>query len=83
MSKPKVPVTGGTPPLAAEAGERIFTIPEAAAQLGIHERTVRAAIKSGELEAFLPRGKTDPRRAGPGLGWRIRSRDLHTWFFGA
>jgi excisionase family DNA binding protein len=59
-----------------------LTIPQAAALLKIGQRTVRDAIRSGELPAFLPRGKTDPRRTGPHGGWRIWQDDLQRWYFG-
>jgi excisionase family DNA binding protein len=81
--KEPVPVTEGTPPMLAEQGQVVYTIAEAAKQLGINPVTVREAIVSGELKAFLPLGKKDPRRTGPGLGWRIKREELQKWYFGS
>lgn len=64
-----------------EDGDPELTVLEAAKLMNLHHRTIRNAIRAGELEAFIPRGK-DPRRTGRGLGYRIRQSRLQTWFFG-
>lgn len=59
----------------------ILTLDEAAHAVHLSEDTLRRAIKSGELHAFIPRGRT-PARAGRGMGYRIFRRELSRWYFG-
>lgn len=79
--KADLSIPSTTPPLLAEAGVGIYTIESLAEALGIHVRTVREAIQSGELKAFIPFGK-QPDKTGPGLGYRIRQQDAMRWYFG-
>ena len=59
-----------------------LTIPEAAKLLRLGQDTIRLAITSGQLPAFIPGGR-EPRRAGRGVGYRIRKEDLQRWYFGS
>lgn len=59
----------------------LLDIRTACAALGVSDDTVRGAIRSGELRAYIPRGKA-PGRAGR-LGYRILKRDLERWYFRA
>lgn len=58
----------------------VLTLAEAAAALSTSGATLRAAIKAGDLAAFIPRGR-DPRRAGRAMGYRIHKADLQRWYF--
>ncbi len=58
-----------------------LTLQEAARAVAMDERTLRRAIRRGELPAFLPRGR-EPLRVGRGQGYRISREDLQTWYFG-
>lgn len=51
------------------------TVREAATLLGVSDRTVRAAIKRGELRAYVPSGRRAPGR----LGYRLRRADVLSW----
>lgn len=53
----------------------------AANAVEMHPMTLRQAIRKGELEAFIPRGRV-PLRAGPGQGYRITRESLTKWYFG-
>jgi len=66
------------PPI--EDGEYL-SLKEAAKLIGVHQATIREAVKSGELPSFIPRGRA-PLRAGPGHGYRIKRQDLQEWYFG-
>lgn len=57
-----------------------LTLKEAAAAVEMTEPTLRKAIKEGELEAYIPRGR-DPLRAGRGQGYRIKRVNLQAWYF--
>lgn len=70
-----------TPPLFEGIAD-ILTITEAATALAVNPRTIRNAIKSGELPATIIGGRS-PLRSGRGLGYRIRREDLQAWYFGA
>lgn len=59
----------------------VLTLEEAARAVGMTQATLRAGIKKGKLRAFLPRGVTDPLRAGRGQGYRITGPDLESWYF--
>lgn len=61
--------------------DEILTIPEAAEMCRLHPRTIRSAITSGRLRAFVIGGRP-PLQSGAGLGYRIRKRDLQAWYFG-
>lgn len=57
----------------------LMTLAEASAAIEMSIPTMRVAIKRGELEAFIPRGR-EPLRAGRGQGYRI-TRDALTRFY--
>lgn len=59
----------------------LVSIKEAAEATRLSELTIRNAIRSGELEAHVIAGR-DPRKAGRGLGYRIRRDHLQAWYFG-
>ena len=59
----------------------VLSIRQAGKAVGLNPRTIRLAIKSGELAAFVIGGR-DPIRSGRGLGYRIKRADLHAWYFG-
>jgi hypothetical protein len=59
----------------------LMTLKEAAAAVEMTELTLRTAIKRGELEAFIPRGR-DASRAGRGQGYRITREALRAYYFG-
>ncbi len=58
-----------------------LTLQEAADAVRMDHRTLRRAIRRGELIAYIPRGR-DPLRAGRGQGYRIQRQDLQDWYFG-
>jgi excisionase family DNA binding protein len=45
MSKPKAKATRGNPP------KKMLTVPEAARLIGIDPRTLRAAVRNGQVKA--------------------------------
>lgn len=51
-----------------------YTIPEAAAAVGVSERTIRDAIKGGDLAALRPRVNGRPLRSV-----RIDATELLAW----
>jgi excisionase family DNA binding protein len=53
---------------------KLLTVREVAAYLGTHPQTIYALIRTGELEAFQPRG---PRHA-----LRVSEEKLHEWLGG-
>ncbi len=57
-----------------------LTLAEAAAAVEMTVPTLRKAIKAGELEAFIPRGR-DPLHAGRGQGYRITREALTRYYF--
>lgn len=59
----------------------LLSLREAALAVKMTVPTLRKAIKRGELDAFIPRGR-DPLRAGPRLGYRIKREKLAEWYFG-
>lgn len=59
----------------------LLSVSEAAEVVLVSTQTIRAAIRKGELEAFIPRGR-QPKKAGPGMGYRIAKSDLQAWYFG-
>jgi len=67
-------------PLTLDDLADVLTLKEAADAVGMTETTLRVNIKSGELRAFLPRGK-DPKHAGRGQGYRIEKTALEAWYF--
>jgi len=58
----------------------LLTLRDAAEAVRMTVLTMRRAVKSGDLPAFIPRGR-DPIRAGRGQGYRIRREDLQAWYF--
>lgn len=64
-----------------ELVEDLYDLAGAAKAVQMSVPTLRTAIRRGELEAFIPRGK-DPLRAGPGHGYRITRQALASWYFG-
>lgn len=58
----------------------LMTLAQAAEAVRMSVPAVRAAVKSGDLPAFIPRGR-DPLRAGRGQGYRIKREDLQRWYF--
>lgn len=61
----------------------LVTIREAAAATRLSEKTIRHAIVSEALRAFIPGKPRSPLRAGRGNGYRIHRADLQQWFFAA
>jgi excisionase family DNA binding protein len=61
--------------------QELYTVAQAAAALHIAENTVKRAIKSGALPAFIP-GSRSNISPGRGFGYRIKAADLQTWYFG-
>jgi len=68
------------PPLLEGLPEEL-SIVEAATALNMHHRTIRRAIRSGEIPAHVIGGR-DPLRSGRGMGYRIKREDLQRWYFG-
>lgn len=58
----------------------LMTLREAAEAVRMGVPALRAAVKAGDLPAFIPRGR-DPLKAGRGQGYRIRREDLQKWYF--
>ena len=58
----------------------LVSLPAAARACHMTQATLRAAIKAGELAAFIPRGR-EPGNAGRGQGYRITRADLTHWYF--
>lgn len=57
------------------AADRIaYTIPEAAEAVGLSERTIRDAIRAGDLAALRPRVNGRPIRSV-----RVEAAELHAW----
>lgn len=69
-----------TPPILEGVAD-VMTIPEAAKACGVSPRTIRKAIRTGELEATVIGGR-EPIRSGRGLGYRITREALQRWYFG-
>ena len=67
-------------PLRLEDLPDLLTLREASVATGFTVATLRTAIKNGELEAFIPRGR-EPLRAGPGQGYRITREALTRYYF--
>jgi excisionase family DNA binding protein len=61
--------------------KEIYTIPEAATLVGVSPRTIRKAIRSKKLRAFIVGGRK-PLESGAGLGYRIVKMDIQRWYFG-
>lgn len=59
----------------------VLTLAQAAQAVSMTEATLRKSIKDGSLRAFLPRGVTEPLRAGRGQGYRIEKSALEAWYF--
>ena len=59
----------------------IMDVRQAARLVAVSPQTIQRAIRTGELVAFIPRGR-DPARTGPGLGYRIQPRALIAWYWG-
>lgn len=68
--------------LTLEDLPEIMTLVEAAAAVEMTSVTLRKAIKTGELEAFIPRDRP-PLRAGRGQGYRITRESLQRYYFGS
>lgn len=60
----------------------LVTVSEAAAATRLSSDLIKAAIRRGDLPAFLPGGKRDVRSPGRGMGYRITKADLQAWYFG-
>lgn len=58
----------------------LMTLQELSVRLEMSVPTLRKAIKSGELEAFIPRGR-EPLRAGRGMGYRITREAATRYYF--
>jgi hypothetical protein len=78
---PPIPLDARSHPPDSLDDAPTLTLVEAAAKVDMAPSTLRTAIRRGELEAFLPRGK-HPGRTGPGKGYRIRIAELERWFLG-
>lgn len=59
-----------------------MSVTEAAKVVGCDQRFIRKAIKSGALPTYIPGGRTDLNRLGPGMGYRIKDTDLAAWWYG-
>ena len=59
----------------------ILDVRQAARLTAVSPQTIQRAIRSGELVAFIPRGR-DPAHTGPGLGYRIERLALIAWYWG-
>ena len=57
----------------------VMTAGEAATAVEVHVETIRRAIRQGNLEAFIPRGR-DTAHAGRGQGYRITRESLARWY---
>jgi len=68
-------------PASIDEAQTALTVPEAARRVGVHEDTIRSAIKKGDLPAFLPMGK-EPGKGGRGGGYRIMPAALERWYLG-
>lgn len=80
MTQPKAP-RSATAGLTLDDLPAIMDLDDAAARVLMEKTTLRRAIKAGELQAFVPRGKT-PGRTGRGQGYRITAAALQAWYFG-
>lgn len=60
----------------------VFSLPEAAKMAGVSVRTLRLAIRSKKLRAFIIGGRS-PLHSGRGMGYRIWRADLQAWYFGS
>lgn len=66
----------------------IVTVAEAAAAVRMSQAVLKAAIRRGELEAFIPgigTWKSNPtgvKHAGRGRTYRIHRKALARWYFG-
>lgn len=60
----------------------LVTVSEAAAATRLSPPLIKAAIRRGDLSAFLPGGPRNVKSPGRGMGYRIRRADLQAWYFG-
>ena len=67
-------------PLSLDDLPALMTLAEAAKAVEMSVPVVRKAIRRGELEAFIPRGR-EPLRAGRGQGYRITRDALTRYYF--
>lgn len=58
----------------------LMDLTEAAEKVNMNPATLRKAIRDGELEASIPRGR-EPARAGRSQGYRITREALQSWYF--
>jgi hypothetical protein len=59
----------------------LYSIVDAARACNLKPQVIRAAIKRGDLPAFLIGGR-QPSQAGAGLGYRMKIADVERWFLG-
>jgi hypothetical protein len=59
----------------------ILTIGQCAKLTRTSAKFIRQQIRNKALHAFIPGGR-DPRRTGPGVGYRVIKGDLQRWYFG-
>lgn len=64
-----------------DIAEDVLNIPQAAAATRMSEYTIRQAIVRKELPAWIPGGRP-PGASGRGVGYRIKKKDLESWYFG-
>lgn len=79
----RIPVESrNRPPVVAPGAEwpKHLSLPEAAARVDMTVPTLRNAIRTGKLRAFIPGGRT-PGTAGSRSGYRIVVTDLEAWYF--
>jgi hypothetical protein len=68
------------PPIDLDDIPELMDLEEAATAVLMHPMTLRKAIRLGELEASIPRGR-EPLKAGRGQGYRITRAALSSWYF--
>jgi len=70
------------PPINLDDIPELMDLAEAAGLVHMHPNTLRQAIKRGDLEAWISRGR-EPLRAGRSQGYRISRHGLTAWYFNA
>lgn len=58
-----------------------LSLAEAAKRVDMSKQTLLEAVRSGALEAYIPRG-VEPGRIGRGPGYQVTFAELERWFLG-